>query len=101
VVVENGARFCGLTDVSFTVEDLGTYVPASIDNLLDDIFPSEMVCNFLNNLAGLSFCCCVKFVHCYTLNNSLFSSLWVIFLTPVVGNIPYFKSLIRTYFGLF
>jgi hypothetical protein len=55
VIVENGARFCGLKDVTFTAEDLGTYVPASIDNILDDIFPSELVCNFLNNLACLSF----------------------------------------------
>jgi len=54
-MVENGARFYGLQDFTFTVEDQGTYVPASIDNLLDDIVPSEMVCNFLNNLAGFSF----------------------------------------------
>jgi len=70
-MVENGARFFGLKDVTFTVEDRGTYVPASIDNLLDENFPSELVCNFLNNLAGLSFGSCVKFDHCYTINNSL------------------------------
>jgi hypothetical protein len=55
VIVENGARFCGLKGVTFTIEDLGTYIPVSIDNLWDDIFPSELVSNFLNNISGLSF----------------------------------------------
>lgn len=55
MIVENGARLCGLEGVTFTVQDLGTYIPASMDYLLDDTVPSELVCNFLNNLAGLSF----------------------------------------------
>ena len=55
MMVENGARYCRIKVATFTVVDQWTYVPASIDNLLDDIVPSEMVCNFLNNLAGLSF----------------------------------------------